>query len=68
MQFLKSFWDEAIGLFVDDGALAALCAGLIAILAIAVVTLHLPGVVAGLILLVGCVAILTWSVRRALRR
>ncbi len=68
MQFLKSFWDEAVGLFVDDGALAALCAGLIAILAVGVILLGLPGVAAGMILLVGCVVILAWSVVRALGR
>lgn len=68
MQFLKSLWEEGIGLFIDDGALAGSCAGLIAILAVAVISLGLPGVWAGLILLAGCVAILTWSVLRALRR
>jgi|GEM_PF-2721062 len=68
MSFLKSFWAEGIGLFVDDGFLAALCAGLIAVLALAVWLLGLTGIVAGVVLGLGCIVILAWSVGRALRR
>lgn len=67
MKFLLSIWEEAIGLFVDDGALAALCVGLIAILTVAVLVVGLPGLVAGLLLLLGCVLILAWSIWRAVR-
>lgn len=67
MTFLKAFWEETVGLFVDDGALAALCAGLIAVLTLAVLLLGLPGFVAGVILGLGCIAILVWSVLRAIR-
>jgi len=67
MAFLKSIWEEGIGLFVDDGALAALCVTLIAVLAAAVLLLGLPGLYAGVILGIGCILILAWSVVRALR-
>ena len=62
MALLLSIWNEAFGLFVDDGALAALCVGLIAVLGAAVLWLSLAPMLAGLLLLAGCVAILAWSV------
>lgn len=67
MEILKSVWEEGVGLLVDDGALAALCAGLIALLSLGVWLGQLPGLYAGVILLLGCIAILAWSVRRAVR-
>lgn len=66
MKFLRTVLSEFIGLFVDDGALAALCAVLIVALTVAVLLASLSGVVAGLLLLTGCVVILVWSVLRAL--
>ncbi len=67
MNVLKSIWEEGVGLFVDDGALAALCVGLIAVLTVAVLLLKLSGFIAGLILAAGCIVILVWSVLRAIR-
>lgn len=68
MKLLASIWSELLGLFVDDGALAGLCVALIAVLAVATLWLSLPPLVAGAALLVGCIAILGWSVVAAARR
>lgn len=68
MKLLVAIWTETIGLFVDDGALALLCVALIAVLSAAVLWLSLPAVIAGCLLLAGCVAILGYSVLSAVRR
>lgn len=68
MKLLASIWAELLGLFVDDGALAGLCVALIAVLAVATLWWALPPLVAGAALLVGCIAILGWSVVAAARR
>jgi hypothetical protein len=65
--FLRLVWAEVVGLFIDDGALAAACALLIAGLAVAVLVLQLPAIVAGILLLAGCLGILAWSVMQAAR-
>jgi hypothetical protein len=67
VKLLATIWSETFGLFVDDGALAALCIALIAIVTIATLWLSLPALIAGAALLAGCIAILTWSVLRAIR-
>jgi hypothetical protein len=67
MNALKTILEEAIGMFVDDGMLALLCAMLIVAAAVAVLALGVPGLWAGLLLLVGCIAILALSVFRASR-
>lgn len=68
MNLLKSFWKEAIGLFVDDELLAGLCVALIAVATVAVLWLTIPPLVAGVVLLIGCILILGWSVARAAGR
>ena len=68
MALLLSILKETTGLFIDDGALATLCVLLIAVLGAAVMWLSLPPIVAGLGLLVGCIAILWWSVTTAARQ
>ncbi len=65
MSFLRELAEETIGLFIDDGALAALCAALLAIVIVAALLLGFPALWSGLVLLIGCVAILAWSVLRA---
>ena len=65
MNMLKTIVDEIIGLFVDDGMLALLCVVLIAVVTGAILLLGLPGLWGGALLLVGCIAILAWSVVRA---
>ena len=68
MTFLRTVWQEGLGLFVDDGALAALCICLILILTVAVLTAGLSGFVGGILLGAGCVGILAWSVLRTISR
>ena len=58
---------EFIGMFVDDGNLALLALVLVAAVAAAVKLLALPPLLGGVLLLVGCLAILLQSVRRAAR-
>jgi len=58
---------EFIGMFVDDGNLALLALVLVAAVAAAVKLLALPPLLGGALLLVGCLAILLQSVRRAAR-
>jgi Flp pilus assembly protein TadB len=68
MNLFKAVWKEAIGLFVDDELLAGLCVALIAVATVAVLWLTMPPLVAGAVLLIGCILILGWSVGRAAGR
>jgi hypothetical protein len=65
---LRSIVTEFISLFIDDGALALLVAILIGIIAAAVKLLGLPAFYGALLLLIGSIAILADSLRRAARR
>jgi hypothetical protein len=58
---------EFFGMFVDDGSLALLALVLVAAVTAAVKLLSLPPLLGGALLLVGCLAILLQSVRRAAR-
>ncbi len=68
MNFLRIAADELIGMFIDDGSLALWSVVLIAIVSVAVLWLGFPALWGGVLLVVGCVAILTTSVMRAARR
>jgi membrane protein implicated in regulation of membrane protease activity len=68
MTLIRTILTELIHLFVDDGALAALAALLIALAAGAVKLLALPPLGGAMVVLVGSIAILADSVRRAARR
>ena len=68
MTVLRIALSELIGMFIDDGSLATLCLILILVIAGAVEFLAMPPLVGGLLLLVGCLAILLYSVRRAVKR
>ncbi len=68
MTVLRIALSELIGMFIDDGSLATLCLILILVIAGAVEFLTMPPLVGGLLLLVGCLAILLYSVRRAVKR
>jgi len=59
---------EFFGMFVDDGNLALLALVLVAAGVAAVKLLALPPLIGGVLLLVGCLAVLLHSVRRAARR
>ncbi|MGX8011133.1 hypothetical protein ACVDG8_020300 [Mesorhizobium sp. ORM8.1] len=67
MNVIRLILKELVGMFVDDGNLALLALILIALITAAVKFLALPPLIGGLLLLVGCLAILLESVRRAAR-
>ncbi len=68
MTVLRIALSELIGMFIDDGSLATLCLILILVIAGAMEFLAMPPLMGGLLLLVGCLAILLYSVRRAVKR
>ena len=68
MNAVRLFFAELLGLFVDDGNLALLVLGLVAVVT-GLVTLAGLGALAGAVmLLAGCCAILAFSVLRRARR
>jgi hypothetical protein len=67
MTMIRIVFGELVGMFVDDGNLALLALILIALITAAVKLLALPPLIGGLLLLVGCLAILLESARRAAR-
>ncbi|BAB51505.1 hypothetical protein [Mesorhizobium japonicum] len=67
MSVIRFVAKEFLGMFVDDGNLALLALVLVAAVAAAVKLLALPPLLGGALLLVGCLAILLQSVRRAAR-
>ncbi|MBZ9885471.1 hypothetical protein LB535_24340 [Mesorhizobium sp. CA10] len=64
---IRLVFKELVGMFVDDGNLALLALILIALITAVVKFLGLPPLIGGLLLLVGCLAILLQSTRRAAR-
>jgi len=68
MKLLRAIVDEVLGMFIDDGALAAFSVVLIAIATAIALLLPIPALWSGLLLLIGCVVLLAWSVLRAVRR
>lgn len=68
MNIIRLAVREFIGMFVDDGNLALLALLLIAAITAAVKFLALPPLFGGILLLIGCLAILVQSVRRAARQ
>jgi hypothetical protein len=68
MKAIRLVAKEFFGMFVDDGNLALLALILVAAVAAAVKLLALPPLLGGGLLLVGCLAILLQSVRRAARQ
>ena len=67
MKLLGQIWRELVGLFVDDGALAAQTALLVVALTLATKLLGLPALWAAGLLLPGCLLILFASLMRAKR-
>ncbi len=68
MTILRIALSELVGMFIDDGSLATLCLILILVIGGAVEFLAMPPLAGGFLLLVGCLVILFYSVRRAVKR
>jgi thiamine transporter ThiT len=68
MNIVRAILSELVGMFVDDENLAIHAIALIAAVALAVKLASLPPLFGGLLLLVGCIAILLDSIRRGARR
>lgn len=68
MALLRSILSELLGLFIDDGALALLTLGLIAVVVLAIKFFGLPPLIGGAALLIGYLAILGESVLRYARQ
>ncbi|TPL93846.1 hypothetical protein [Mesorhizobium sp. B2-3-12] len=68
MNVLRLVAREFLGMFVDDGSLALLALVLVGAVTAGVKLLALPPLLGGALLLVGCLAILLQSVRRAARQ
>jgi hypothetical protein len=67
MNALIAFGRELAGLFVDDGSLALAILGIIAVAALVATLLPDQPLVAGAVLLFGCLAALIANVARAAR-
>jgi Co/Zn/Cd efflux system component len=67
MSIVRLAIKELIGMFIDDGNLALLALILIAAVTAAVRFFAMPPLPGGILLLVGCLAILVQSVRSAAR-
>ena len=64
MKMFRIIWEELIGMFIDDGALALFALALIALVTVAVKALGLDPLIGGGLLVVGYLAILAESVHR----
>jgi hypothetical protein len=67
MNTIKIAFQELVGMFIDDGALALFTLGLVFLVGVSVRYGHLNGLVGGVVLLIGCIVILSESVWRAAR-
>lgn len=68
MKILKIAFDELIGMFIDDGALALLSLLLIIAIGFAAKSGIIGGTLGAVLLFAGCLLILAESVSRAARR
>lgn len=68
MSVLRAVWDELLGLFVDDGSLAAAILVVVGLVAVLRDTGVVGGPVGGGLLFGGLVLILLENVRRSARR
>jgi uncharacterized membrane protein YgdD (TMEM256/DUF423 family) len=68
MTVIRIAISELIGMFIDDGSLATLALVLVLAVTAAIKLAALPPLIGGVLLLIGCLAILAYSVRRAVKR
>ena len=59
---------ELFGLFVDDGSLALAILAVVAVAAVLSGGIHLPPLVIGAVLIIGCILVLLENVLRASRQ
>ena len=64
MNFLRQVWDEAVGLFIDDGMLALQVLVLVVGMGALVELFHFPALPGALLVGLGCLAILGFSLAR----
>ena len=67
MSFIIYVFKELLSLFVDDGSLALQVLGLIVVVAVLVKGAGVSGLIGAALLLVGCLVILTLSLRRMVK-
>lgn len=68
MSLIHSILREILSLFVDDGSLALQALGLVLAVAVLVKAIAVAPLVGGCLLIIGCLVILAFSLRRKLRR
>jgi hypothetical protein len=68
VNLIRAVVTEVLGLFIDDGSLALLSLCLVALVTALIKLFGLPPIWGGLLLLLGCLAILAESALRAWRR
>lgn len=68
MTILKDVISELFGMFVADAWLTAAILAIVAVAALVTTVTDLPSLVGGVILLLGCAAVLLFSVRREASR
>lgn len=68
MNILKDVFSELFSMFVADARLTVAILATIALAAVLIVATSLPPLAGGLVLLLGCIAVLFLSVRREAKR
>jgi len=68
MNILKDILSELFGMFVSDARLTAAILALVLLAAALIAGTALPPIAGGILLLLGCIAVLVLSVRREARR
>ncbi|MET4103318.1 Flp pilus assembly protein TadB [Roseovarius sp. MBR-78] len=68
MNILKDVFSELFSMFVADARLTATILATVALAALLIVATSLPPLAGGLVLLLGCIAVLFLSVRREAKR
>ncbi len=68
MNLVRAIVAEVLGLFIDDGSLALLSLALVAAVTGLIKLVGIPPIWGGILLLLGCLAILAESALRAIRR
>jgi hypothetical protein len=68
VNLVRAIVAEVLGLFIDDGSLALLSLALVAAVTGLIKLVGIPPIWGGILLLLGCLAILAESALRAIRR